>query len=89
MSRARVAVLCIAIGLTSLVSNSAVAYALRLEPAIFDGLIFVVLSAACLVCWGVYVKARAIDRAEQRDEDERVANFATAVHYARMARRSD
>lgn len=87
VSRARVIVLCIAIGLTSLVSNSMIAYALQLKPAIFDGLIFYVLSAACLVCWLVYAKACSVDRAEQRDEDERVGNFATAVHYARKTGR--
>lgn len=87
MSRARVIVLSIAIYLTALVSNSAVAYVLRLKPAIFDGPAFFVLSVACLVCWLLYAKACSVDRAEQRDEDERIGNFADAVHYARRSGR--
>lgn len=81
MSQSRVVILCIAIGLSALVVNSLVAFVAGLTPAIFQGVVFHVLAAACSTCWLLHWVAVRVDRRERLDRAERVRNFSTAVRY--------
>lgn len=73
----------VAVGLSVLVGNSAVAYLINRTPAIIDGPIFVVLSIVCIVYWGLYVVARRHDRRWRAERAERVKNYRDALWYAR------
>lgn len=81
MTRSRITILCIAVGLSGLVVNSSVALAAGLQPAIFVGPVFDALLVAWGICWLTYALAGPADRAEQRDRCERSENLSTAIHY--------
>lgn len=81
MSRARVTILCIAVGLTGLVVNSVAAYAVGLRPAIVDGVVFDAVVVAWAICWITYALAVPAEHAERRDQSERTRNFAASLHY--------
>jgi hypothetical protein len=82
MSRSRVVVLCISVGLSVLVANSVIAFAFGRDPAIFDGLVFHGLLAACATCWVIYGLEVRVEHVQRAERAERVQNFSTAIHYA-------
>lgn len=78
MPQAKTTILCIAVGLSGLVANSAAAYAAGRTPAIFDGIVFYVLLGAWGICWIAYALTGPTERC---DRSERAQNFATSIHY--------
>lgn len=67
MSQPRVVTSRIAIAMTALVINSTVAYVVGRPPAIFDGLAFLVLVCAWMVCVTTWILAERGHRAAVRE----------------------
>ena len=81
MSRSRVVVLCVAVGLSALVADSTAALTIGLRPPIFDGTLLVVVIIMSVACWITYGIAVRIDRLQRCDRRQRVQNFASSIHY--------
>lgn len=88
----RVTTLCISVAMASLFANSTVAYATGLQPAIFAGPAYFVLTAMMVICVAVWAMAERDHRRlmGEREEDLRIAIMVTEwkMAEARRGRRS-